>query len=123
MNDWRFRSALAAAVFFGLFVWFHALLIHGLTGANAIPAYWRSINLVSGVSPLLPQVFLILGGYLWCWCTLRGLSHFGDDRPLLPKGQDLLAMPGHHSGMPMFSRELAGATIELGPRGRCGQIT
>jgi len=64
-------------------------LTHHLNFANRFPAYWRSVFLRSGVSPLLPQVLLILGLYAWFWYNLHGLSLFGDDRPVLPKVDDL----------------------------------
>ena len=87
------------------------LLVTHLTRQNAIPAFWRSVNLSSGVSPLLPQVFLIMGAYLWFWCNLRGVAHFGDDRPLLPTLDDLpraLNIPM----MPMFSQEEAAHPVQ-----------
>jgi len=64
-------------------------LTRRLTAANTFPAFWRSLNLRSGVSPLLPQVLLLAGFYAWFWFNLRGLSLFGDDRPVLPKADDL----------------------------------
>ena len=57
--------------------------------ANRFPAYWRSVYLRSGVSPLLPQVLVILGLYAWFWFNLHGLALFGDDRPVLPRVDDL----------------------------------
>jgi hypothetical protein len=82
-----------------------------LTPGTAIPAYWRSVNLASGISPLLPQLLLIVGAYLWVWCNLRGVAHFGDDRPLLPKKDDLPIHEGKPR-MPMFSWEGAGKPVE-----------
>ncbi|HVO79008.1 MAG TPA: hypothetical protein VMT39_03250 [Candidatus Bathyarchaeia archaeon] len=94
--------------------------------ANEFPAYWRSIYLRSGVSPLLPQVLLILGLYAWCWFNLHGLALFGDDRPLLPKVDalpqyEISSGPGEEEprqhtrvvkAFLMFSHEGAGANIE-----------
>jgi hypothetical protein len=57
--------------------------------ANRFPTYWRSVYLRSGVSPLLPQILLILGLYGWFWFNLHGLALFGDDRPRLPGVDDL----------------------------------
>ena len=74
--------------------------------------YWRSAHLFSGVSPLLPQLLLLIGAYLWTWCSLRGIAHFGDDRPLLPKSGDLPELKVDQSRMPMFSREKAGTPTE-----------
>jgi hypothetical protein len=115
MGPWQVRTTLAAVSVFILFVLVRVYLISRLTSKNAVSVYLRSVNLSSGVSPLLPQVLLIAGAYLWFWCTLRGLAHFGDDRPLLPKRKDLL-MDGAKSMMPMFSREEAGDPIEKAAR-------
>ena len=64
-------------------------LTYHLTIANQFPAFWRSLFLRSGVSPLLPQVVLIAGLYAWFWFNLQGLALFGDDRPVLPGVKDL----------------------------------
>ncbi len=64
-------------------------LTYHLHLANRFPAYWRSVYLRSGVSPLLPQVLVILGLYAWFWFNLHGLALFGDDRPVLPRVDDL----------------------------------
>ena len=63
-----------------------------LTIANSIPTYWRNVYLRSGVSGLLPQVVLLVGIYAWFWFNLHGLSLFGDDRPKLPRVEDLPAV-------------------------------
>jgi hypothetical protein len=65
------------------------LLDWSLIDANRFSAYWRSVHLRSGVSPLLPQILLIIGMYAWFWFTLRGLSLFGQDRPVLPPVETL----------------------------------
>ena len=64
-------------------------LTYHLSPANEFPTFWRSMYLRSGVSPLLPQVILILGLYAWFYFNLHGLALFGDDRPVLPKVDDL----------------------------------
>jgi hypothetical protein len=46
--------------------------------------YWRSMNLASGVSPIVPFLSLALGLYVWFWYALHGLALFGPDRPCLP---------------------------------------
>ena len=93
------------------FMVLHWELLHHLLRANQIPAFWRSVHLSSGVSPLLPQLFLFAGMYLWFWYCLRGLALFGDDRPLLPKQSDLRAADGTPV-MPMFSREQLARPVE-----------
>lgn len=104
----RFVSASLAVVCLAVFAYVHLGLVHGLNGATALPSYWRSMNLSSGVSGLLPQALMIAGAYLWFWCNLRGLAHFGDDRPVLPSAEDF----GGSVPMPMFDRENTGRKIE-----------
>lgn len=84
----------------------HLTLVYQLSLANRVPAYWRNVHLLSGVSPLLPQVLLIAGMYGWFWFTLHGLALLGEDRPLLPSRRELPPM------MTMFSCEDAGTPIE-----------
>jgi hypothetical protein len=76
------------------------------------------MNLFSGVSPLLPEAILIVGAYLWFWCNLRGLAHFGDGQPVLPKEADLPMFPPRsprdklQSAMKVFSQEGTGISVE-----------
>jgi hypothetical protein len=109
---WQKQVAIVALVAFAFFAWLHYGIIQKLTLENSIPAYWRSIHLLSGVSPLLPQVVLMAGMYLWFWFCLRGLAMFGEDRPLLPKLSALPIDPAGRSVMPMFSRTNAAEPIE-----------
>ena len=60
-----------------------------LDASNLYPTFWRIVYLRSGVSPLLPQVLLLVGLYAWFWFSLQGLSLFGADRPMLPRRKDL----------------------------------
>jgi hypothetical protein len=93
-----------------LFMALHSLLILGLNTANAVPAFWRSVHLLSGVSPLLPQLLLLAGMYCWFWFSLRGLALFRDDRPVLPRKADL-RLDGTDA-MTTFSYEGAQEPIE-----------
>ena len=129
-DDERFRNRL---IFLGILFALSIVLSYAawvmpieseLILANQVPAYWRSMNLTSGVSPLVPFLLLISGLYLWFWYALHGLALFGPDRPRLPMREQLLiAIPddkGHDKGnenicdsakgvkldvLPMFSRE------------------
>jgi hypothetical protein len=88
---WRIIFSVAAfCVFIGLFflTWVHPLE-GALILANRAFAYWRSINLTSGVSPIVPFVSLTMGLYLWFWYSLHGLALFGPDRPCLPPSSKL----------------------------------
>jgi hypothetical protein len=108
------RDALRGfTIFLVLFILLRLVLALQLTQANRIPAHWRNVHIFSGVSPLLPQLFLAAGLYCWFWFCLRGLALFGDDRPLLPREIDL-KLPNEELNprnrkltLSMFSREEA----------------
>jgi len=125
----RLRALLVpAAVFLGL-LWFF-FLPHHLGPANRVPLFWRTVFLRSGVSGILPQVLLLLGIYSWYWLNLHGMALFGDDRPRLPKVDDLpqfremvpatgpISARGsrHLKIFSVFSREGAGNNIEMEAR-------
>ena len=103
---WRRAAGYSAVLCFVLFAVLYWYLLHNLTPANRVPFFWRNVNFTSGVSALLPQILLFAGAYLWFWFNLRGLAHFGDDRPLLPKMADLPKL------MPMFSDEQVRPAVE-----------
>jgi hypothetical protein len=107
----RLISAGACVVFLVVFIEIRVGLHRHLITANRIPLLWRNIHLLSGVSPLLPQLILAAGLYAWFWFSLRGLALFGDDRPQLPSETDLPIMNGKNV-MAMFSRERAGEGTE-----------
>src|SRR5262249_13945445 len=90
---------------------YHFMLGKPLLAANRFPTLWRSLHILSGVSPMLPQVLFLVGIYGWFWFSLQGLALFGLDRPLLPSKDSLPILEGR-SRMPMFSREDAGDEIE-----------
>jgi hypothetical protein len=127
-SDARFRGlSIFYFVMFGLLTVAFILLWVGpfedaLILANRALVYWRSMNLVSGVSPIVPFLSLTSGLYLWFWYSLHGLALFGPDRPRLPprvkliidvqdkdknpaKGRDLDVLP-------MFSQECAAKPAE-----------
>jgi hypothetical protein len=111
----RWRPFLIYA--FGTMAFFFmiaGLLEKDLNGANRFPTYWRSINLISGVSPLVPLLALCAGIYGWFWYSLQGLALFGPDRPQLPKNQDLLINLDNQplSLLRMFSDEDGAQAIE-----------
>jgi hypothetical protein len=112
--DWLKRAAGAAIGCLVVFLLSQIYLIVHLTPANRMPVYWRSVNLTSGVSGLVPEILLLVGAYLWFWFNLRGLAHFGEDRPLLPKAACLPSFDSAHVEpmMPMFSQEKAGKPVE-----------
>ena len=107
--EWRWIAAVGSIVFLIAFMIVELILLLKLNISNRIPTFWRSVHLLSGVSPLLPQMFLLAGMYCWFWFCLRGLSLFGSDRPLLPNMREMLV-----EGKPMaiFSREKAQTPTE-----------
>ena len=56
---------------------------------NRVLTYWRSMNLGSGLSPIVPFFSLITGLYISFWYTLHGSALFGPDRPRLPRPKQL----------------------------------
>ena len=77
---------LAVLAFCGLHV---AVWEHNLKMTDRALTYWRAMHLSSGVSPVVPQIALLVGLYLWFWLALHGLALFGPDRPRLPLLEDL----------------------------------
>jgi hypothetical protein len=104
-----FSMAVGGACFLSCFLllgWtFHRLIIEPLSLADRTFALWRSINLFTGVSPLLPLLFLAVGLYAWFWHSLSGLTLFNAGRSKLPPQKYL-------DQCPMCSREQGGRRIE-----------
>ena len=101
--------------FFAFFVY---PLEDKLSLASRMFAYWRSMNLTSGVSPIVPFLSLSMGLYLWFWYALHGLALFGPDRPHLPPIETLKIefedkkKEKRTLELGMFSDEKAGKPIE-----------
>lgn len=126
LRQWRLRAAVLWPVALVALVLLRKfLLTDRLTSANLYSTLWRSVYLRSGVSPLLPQVLLLLGMYAWFWFNLQGLALFGADRPVLPRRKDLPRIdvpekqrrghvkPAHRAAaFRMFSQNEAGNNIE-----------
>ena len=106
-------------VLFGILLWaFFLTWVHLIEGvlllASRAFAYWRSMHLTSGVSPLVPFLSMTVGLYLWFWYALHGLALFGPDRPCLPPLATLgIKVPGKHVWkLAMFSQENAAVPAE-----------
>jgi hypothetical protein len=86
--------------------------------SNRVFVYWRSMNLTSGVSPIVPFLFLTLGLYIWFRYSLHGLALFGPDRPRLPSTLHLIikldadARYEKLNVLSMFSQECAANPAE-----------
>jgi hypothetical protein len=91
--DWKSqslkRSVTGFLIAIGLFSAVIAWLEIALHFQRRLPSYWRSMNLNSGVSPLVPLLVLFGGIYMWFWYSLHGLALFGIDRPQLPRENNL----------------------------------
>jgi hypothetical protein len=117
-STWRIILSL---VLFGILLWaFFGIWVQPIEGALSLAsrafAYWRSMNLTSGVSPIVPFLSLTVGLYLWFWYALHGLALFGPDRPRLPPLSKLgIKIPGWPTELKlsMFSQEQSATPAEL----------
>ena len=92
------------------FLW---LIESTLTSHNRSLTYWRSVHLLSGLSPVVPLLAMMAALAVSIWFALHGLALFGPDRPQLPSRHSLrLADPAPPDGLRMFSQEDAGAKAE-----------
>jgi hypothetical protein len=105
----------------GFVVVFVRPIDHSLTPANRFFAYYRSVHLLSGVSPTVPFLAITVGMYLWFWYSLHGLALFGRmDSCKLPKEADL-----KYRSTPvlrMFSQQTAAHTVEAGKPLACHTV-
>ena len=53
--------------------------------ANKVPIFYRMGHLTSGVSPLVPVLFLLAGMYLWSWQAMAGNAMLRCGKPTLPR--------------------------------------
>jgi hypothetical protein len=126
-SDAWFRGlAILYLIVFGVLIWaFIRLWVDRLEDTHILAdralVYWRSMNLVSSVSPLVPFLSLTSGLYLWFWYSLHGLALFGPDRPRLPPRDKLkITVPNEGANpakneldvLPMFCQECAAEPAE-----------
>jgi hypothetical protein len=98
--------------FFVSFVW---PMSNQMMAANTFFTYYRSLQVFSGVSPIVPFMALFLGFYAWFWQSLHGSALFGPDRCVLPKEDDLkIQLPEgkEENFLRMFSHENAAQETE-----------
>jgi hypothetical protein len=116
-SAWRvgFSLALFVLLVWAFFrTWVHPLEAILLLSSRAF-AYWRSMHLTSGVSPIVPFLSMTMGLYVWFWYALHGLALFGPDRPCLPPISTLgIKIPGWKDKLQlaMFSQEEAAKPAE-----------
>jgi hypothetical protein len=125
-DAWFCGLAILYLIVFGVLIWaFIQRWVDPLEDTHILAdralVYWRSMNLVSGVSPLVPFLSLTSGLYLWFWYSLHGLALFGPDRPRLPPRDKLkIVVPNEDAHpakneldvLPMFCQECAAEPAE-----------
>jgi hypothetical protein len=115
-------TILSMAIFGALIAAFLLTWVYPIEGVLRIAsrtfAYWRSVNLTSGASPIVPFLSLTMGLYVWFWYSLHGLALFGPDRPCLPPLSTLtVELQDQQQGdlkvkLSMFSQEKAARPAE-----------
>jgi hypothetical protein len=85
-DDANSEMAVMSFVLTALMVAFASHCAFGahLNVANDVPFFYRMEHVTSGVSPLVPVLFLLGGFYLWTWQALAGNSLLCSGRPILP---------------------------------------
>jgi hypothetical protein len=115
-TTWNYRGSGLLLIAILLFCRFFVVPIENvLLTENRVLTYWRAMHLGSGVSPIVPVIFILVGLYLSFWFTLHGLALFGPDRPCLPSKGQLVIQDAHGNKknfLRMFSQEDAEAGIE-----------
>jgi hypothetical protein len=81
---WGFRCAAILTIFGVIQLW--------RSGNLDYMFMWRSMNLTSGVSPLLPVLLLLAAGLWGAWHTLSGSVFVDQRRPALPRTKP--SLPG-----------------------------
>jgi len=90
---------------FAFYVLLALSLDRHLSPQIGVPTFIRSMNLTSGVSPVVPVTLLALGMYGWVWFSLKGLALLGVDKPVLPQEKDL-TVKVHDTVDPRNTREI-----------------
>lgn len=96
----RKRARLRAGRLFLVlhFFWLIAVLLYFYHHPfrDLYPLLFRMEHLLSGVSALLPAIFLTLGLYAWIWFCMAGGLMLGPGRPELPFGDDPFGIYNPH---------------------------
>jgi len=80
-------ASLCIFMFLTLLLGFTKIVLQTVVSQNTaagIPLFYRMAHITSGVSPLLPVIFLSIGFYLWIWQAMAGNLLLCDGRPFLP---------------------------------------
>ena len=91
LAHWRHKPTVASIFFFAVCLMTGLQLILALVPPAWARVYWsnRLIHLDSGLSPVLPVLLLLAGGYWWMWMSLRAATLVDLKRPRLPEQKDL----------------------------------
>ncbi len=91
LSSWRGQRGVANIFLASVGVMTTLQLVLWTAPENWTLVYWsnRMIHLDSGLSPVLPVLVLLVGGYWWMWMSLRAVALVDLRRPRLPEQQDL----------------------------------
>ena len=92
----RGKGTMALVPFFAILLLFtlapYAAFFTYRTQANGIPLFYRMAHLLSGVSPLVPVLLMVVGFYVWTWQALAGNSLLCAGHPRLPQQRGVAAI-------------------------------
>ncbi len=91
LSSWRGQPMVANIFLTSVGVMTTLQLVLWTAPENWTLVYWsnRMIHLDSGLSPVLPVLLLLAGGYWWMWMSLRAVALVDLRRPRLPEQKDL----------------------------------
>jgi hypothetical protein len=95
-GSWRLSAAFLASAVAAIMV-LVALRIYFSTDTLNAGQYfllYRATHLMSGNSPVLPILLLMLAGMWWCWLGLQGIILRGKNGPSLPDASEFDNAPG-----------------------------
>jgi hypothetical protein len=117
LRRWRSKALLNTGALLGAVLLFTCLTVWPIyrvaRPANQLFASWRGMNLLSGLSWLVPLLAMLGGLYVAGWFVLHGFALLGEDRPLLPLRAHLrLPFDSQEGLLSMFSQESAQLPVE-----------
>ncbi len=91
LSSWRGQPGVGKGFLISVGVMTTLQLWLALAPPDWARIYWstRVIHLDSGLSPVLPVLLLLAGGYWWMWMSLRAIALVDLRRPRLPEQKDL----------------------------------
>jgi hypothetical protein len=91
LSQWRAQPRVGLTFLIGVAAMTALQLGLAVAPPDWARVYWstRLIHLDSGLSPVLPVLLLLAGGYWWMWMSLRAVALVDLRRPRLPQQRDL----------------------------------